>query len=46
LLTRDKFIVGLIVFFAAIAMTLEGYWLIFNQVMESRTDIFAKILAL
>ncbi len=27
-------------------MTLEGYWLMFNQVMETRTDIFAKILAL
>src|SRR6266567_6704534 len=31
--TRDRIIIGLIIFFAAIAMTLEGYWLIFNQVM-------------
>ncbi len=44
--TRDRVIIGLIVFFAAIAMTLEGYWLVFNQVMESRTDLFANILAI
>src|SRR3984893_8264998 len=29
--TRDKIIIGLIVFFASIAMTIEAYWLIFNQ---------------
>ena len=43
--TRDKIIIGLIVFFASIAMTIEAYWLIFNQVMESRTDLFANVLA-
>jgi hypothetical protein len=41
---RDKIIIGLIVGFAAIALTLEGYWLIFNQVMESRTDLLASII--
>jgi hypothetical protein len=43
---RDKVIIFLILFFAAIAFTLEAYWLIFNQVMESRSDVFARILAL
>jgi len=43
---RDKVTIGVMVFFAAVAFTLEAYWLIFNQVMESRTDIFARALAL
>jgi hypothetical protein len=43
--TRDKIIIGLIVVFASIAMTIEAYWLVFNQVMESRTDLFAHVLA-
>ena len=46
LLLKDKVIIGMLVVFAAIAMTLEGYWLIFNQVMESRTDLLANILAI
>jgi hypothetical protein len=44
--TKDKIIIGYILFFTSVALTLELYWLIFNQVMESRTDLFAKILAL
>lgn len=43
--TKDKIIVGLIVFFALVAFTVEGYWLVFNQVMESRTDLFARLWA-
>jgi hypothetical protein len=43
---RDRLIIFLILFFAAIAFTLEAYWLIFNQVMENRSDIVARILAL
>lgn len=42
----DKVIIGLIVFFTSVALTLELYWLIFNQVMESRTDTFARLLAI
>jgi hypothetical protein len=44
--TKDKAIIGLILIFTSVALTLELYWLVFNQVMESRTDLFAKILAL
>ena len=44
--TKDKAIIGLILLFTSVALTLELYWLIFNQVMESRTDLLAKILAL
>jgi hypothetical protein len=43
---KDKVIIGLIVAFTAVALTLELYWLVFNQVMESRTDVFARALAL
>jgi hypothetical protein len=43
---RDKAVIALIVFFTAVACTLEAYWLMFHQVMESRTDIFAWLLAL
>jgi len=43
---KDKVTIGLILFFTTVALTLELYWLIFNQVMESRTDLLAKILAL
>lgn len=42
----DKVVIGLIVFFAAVAFTLEAYWLIFNQVVETRTDLVARTLAL
>jgi emopamil binding protein len=44
--TRDRITVGLLVFFMLIALTLEAYWLIFHNVMESRTDIFAQIFQL
>jgi hypothetical protein len=43
---KDKAIIGLVLFFTAGALTLELYWLIFNQEMESRTDLFARIFAL
>jgi hypothetical protein len=43
---KDRIIIGLILFFAVVAFTFEAYWLIFNQVMESRTDFFARIYAL
>ena len=42
---KDRVIVGLILFFTAVALTLELYWLIFNQVMESRSDPFARLIA-
>jgi hypothetical protein len=44
--TRDKIVIGLIVFFTSVAVTLELYWLIFNQVMESRTDMLGRALAI
>src|SRR5262245_7612947 len=43
---KDKVIIGLIVAFTAVALTLELYWLLFNQEMESRTDVFSRALAL
>jgi hypothetical protein len=43
---KDKMVIGLIVFFTAVALTLELYWLIFNQEMEARSDLFASLLAL
>jgi len=43
---KDKVIIGLILAFTAVALTLELYWLIFNQEMESRTDLFARALAI
>ena len=43
--TKDKVIIGLVLAFTAVALTLELYWVIFNQEMESRTDLFARILA-
>ena len=44
--TKDKAIIAFILFVTLVALTLELYWLIFNQVMESRTDLFAKTFAL
>ena len=41
---EDKVIICLIVFFTAVALTLELYWLIFNQAMENRTDWLARVL--
>jgi hypothetical protein len=43
---KDRVIIGLIILFTAVALTLELYWLIFHQQMESRTDLFARIIAL
>jgi hypothetical protein len=43
---KDKTIIGLLLFFTAVALTLELYWLIFHQVMESRDDVFARLLSL
>jgi hypothetical protein len=43
---RDKIVSCLIVFFTAVALTFELYWLIFNQVMENRTDLLARAFAL
>ena len=44
--TKDKAIIGLVLAFTAVALTLELYWVIFNQEMESRTDLFARALAI
>jgi len=43
---QDKIIIALAVLYTSIAFSLELYWLVFNQVMETRTDLFARILAL
>jgi EXPERA (EXPanded EBP superfamily) len=43
---KDKVIIGLIVAFTAVALTFELYWLVFNQEMDSRTDLFARALAI
>src|SRR5262245_30388142 len=43
---KDKVMIALVVAFTVVALTLELYWLIFNQEMESRTDLFARALAL
>jgi hypothetical protein len=46
LATKDRITIGLLVFFMLVALTLEAYWLIFHNVMESRTDLFARALRL
>ena len=43
---KDKVIILLIVAFTTVALTLELYWLVFNQEMESRTDPLARALAI
>jgi EXPERA (EXPanded EBP superfamily) len=43
---KDRAIVCLIVFFTTVAMTLELYWLLHHQEMESRTDLFARIISI
>jgi hypothetical protein len=43
---KDKAIVGLIVLFTAVALTLELYWLLHHREMEIRTDLFARIIAI
>lgn len=42
----DKVTIGLIFFFALIAFTLEAYFLMFNQSLEQRSDVFVKMLSL
>jgi EXPERA (EXPanded EBP superfamily) len=44
--TKDKVIIGLLLGFTAVALTLELYWLVFNQEMERRTDLLARVLAI
>src|SRR5262249_33592895 len=43
---KDTIIIVLVALFSLVAFTLEAYWLLFNQVMESRIDPLARILAL
>jgi hypothetical protein len=43
---KDWLVVGLICFFTVVALTIELYWLLHNQEMESRTDLIARIISL
>ncbi len=43
--TNHKVIIGLTVAFTAVVLTLELYWLVFNQEMENRIDVLARALA-
>jgi hypothetical protein len=43
---KDKVMIGLILAFTTIALTLELYWLVFNQTIEGRTDLLARTLAI
>src|SRR5262249_40363864 len=43
---KENVIIALIMLFTSVAWTLEAYWLMFHQIMESRTDLFARTLAL
>jgi hypothetical protein len=42
---KDRMVIVLLLVFTAIALTLELYWIIFNQEMESRTDLLARAIA-
>jgi hypothetical protein len=44
LCTKDKVVIALVVLYSSVALTLELYWIIFHQVMEFRTDLFARVL--
>lgn len=44
--TRDRVTVGFLLFFMAIAITLEAYWLLFHNAMEGRADLFARLIQL
>jgi emopamil binding protein len=44
LCTKDKVVIALVVLYSSVALTLELYWIIFNQVMEFRTDLVARVL--
>jgi hypothetical protein len=43
---KDWAAVALLVFFTAVALTIELYWLLHHQEMESRTDVIARIISL
>jgi len=43
---KDGLIICLILLFSAIALTLELYWIVFNQDMEGRTDLLAQAIRL
>jgi hypothetical protein len=43
---KDKVIIGLLLFFTVVALTLELNWLVFHQVIESRVDMLSKLFAL
>jgi hypothetical protein len=43
--TSDKVTIGLIFFFALVAFTVEAYFLMFNQTLEQRSDVFVKLLS-
>src|SRR5690349_19811060 len=42
---KDKVIIGLLLFFTAVALTLELNWLIYHQVIQNRTDILSRLFA-
>ena len=46
LAAKDKAIVCLMLFFTAVALSFELYWVLHHQEMESRTDLFASTLAI
>jgi hypothetical protein len=43
---RDWLVVGLILFFTAVALTIELYWLLHHQEMNSRNDPTNHIISL
>jgi len=43
---KDKVVVGLILMFNAVALTIELYWILHHQDMEGRSDLFARIIQL
>jgi EXPERA (EXPanded EBP superfamily) len=43
---KDRIIAGLIVSFTVVALTIELYWLLHHQQMESRSDLIARIISL
>lgn len=45
---RDRLTVGFLLFFMAIALTLEAYWLLFHNAMQGdgRADLFARLIRL
>lgn len=43
---KDKTTIGLMVFFALVAWTLELYWIVHNDSMQGRHDFLARALAI